>query len=131
MAKAPLKRTRSELEHLMSTLKEVLNGALKGHYERKREGICGVWEQAGAGFDAYRMVLHIADSSYPIKGGYLAFMEHSREGTLWQGEQLQERIKLIRYLLKRLRDWHRRQCRGELTKAAMAARVQGLPAVER
>lgn len=110
-----MKFTKEQLIRLHSSLLEVLNGALKGCVARQYEGICSNWTKA---FDAYLpedgcydIVQHIAmdwpDSRLPGIVDCYPIKEDDCFGK-WQGPNLASRISLMRYILKRLRDWKRR-----------------------
>lgn len=109
---------RADIDKLIATLKRVLDNAIGGVVtDWMDQGICAGWACEYAGVEQpgweipFRLLSYFATDwehtrspgklvNYPIK--------HTEGFGKWEGPNLTMRVSLIRYVLKRLRDWRRR-----------------------
>lgn len=108
-----MKPDKATIERLEETLKDLLNKAVTGKLTNNL-GICYQWQEAfneGNDSQCYNLVAEFAkewpESANP--GNTVPYpISENDYYSRWCGPNLILRISLMRYILKRLRDWKRR-----------------------
>lgn len=110
---------KGQIDMIHGTLLEVLKQAEKGDIRSKYLGICRLWAEQTerqsrtfASIRIYEIVSYLAQdwefSAYPRERNVHPVPLPTNGEHHWEGAQLVYRLDLIRYILKRLRDWKRR-----------------------
>lgn len=107
--------SEDKLKQLMTALKEVMRLARSDEIKTQLfSGICCAWQwqlDENNGEVCYSLVMHLA-ADWPLsrKPGVITSYPVPENDSIgkWVGKNLELRLNLMRYILRRLRDWHRR-----------------------